>query len=95
MELYKPELLTKPAILVLNKVDQESDGVVVSEVLEQLTSRAAPIPHTLPAELLPKQPPVFDDVSHLFVFLTFLKFLILLKLKGMENALYIYENYHY
>jgi len=34
--LYKEELLDKPAVLALNKVDEDLDGAVVKDILQKV-----------------------------------------------------------
>ena len=38
LELYKPELLTKPAVLALNKTDLAGSEAMVAEVKEQIAN---------------------------------------------------------
>jgi GTPase involved in cell partitioning and DNA repair len=36
LELYKEELLDKPAVLALNKIDEDLDGAAVKEILQKV-----------------------------------------------------------
>ncbi|CAG2231017.1 GTP-binding protein 10,GTP-binding protein 10 homolog,GTPase Obg,GTPase Obg/CgtA [Mytilus edulis] len=61
LELYKEELLDKPAVLALNKIDCDPEGKAAEEVLQKLKN----LPESLseiPEELRPQRLVKFDEI---------------------------------
>lgn len=61
LELYKKELLDKPAVLALNKVDMDPDGTALQEVMEKIKK----LPDSLseiPEEMRPERLVKFDEI---------------------------------
>ncbi|XP_049867339.1 GTP-binding protein 10 homolog [Pectinophora gossypiella] len=61
LELYDPELLEKPAILAVNKMDLEGADEIFKRVKEALMDIKKVI-HTVPAEIRPENVITFEDV---------------------------------
>ncbi|XP_076463498.1 GTP-binding protein 10-like [Babylonia areolata] len=61
LELYQPDLLDKPALLVLNKSDTDPDGRLEGEVMSQLEDLPVSM-DTIDSELRPDTLMKFDDV---------------------------------
>ncbi|XP_064634387.1 GTP-binding protein 10-like [Lineus longissimus] len=64
LELYKPELLEKPAILALNKTDMEGAQEKLHEVVDKL-EHVEKLIKELDDTFRPKQLMKFDDVVHI------------------------------
>lgn len=61
LELYCPDLLEKPALLVLNKSDTDTDECMKGDVMSQLENLPVSV-DTVEKELRPDAPIQFDDV---------------------------------
>ena len=62
IELYKPELLDKPAMLVVNKMDTPGADGAWTELKERLSAGLDTAASELPPELRPSRPVQFDHV---------------------------------
>ncbi|XP_032868928.1 GTP-binding protein 10 isoform X1 [Amblyraja radiata] len=61
LELYKVELLSKPALLAVNKMDLEDAGEKFKELLQQL-QQPQDFYHLIPEEMVPKRPVQFKHI---------------------------------
>ncbi|NXY91074.1 GTPBA protein, partial [Alcedo cyanopectus] len=61
LELYKEELLTKPALLAINKMDLPCAKDNLKELKEQL-QKPQDFVHLLPKEMIPTNTPEFKDI---------------------------------
>ncbi|XP_043246148.1 GTP-binding protein 10-like [Amphibalanus amphitrite] len=62
IELYKPELLDKPAMLVVNKMDSPAAAETWPELKRRLAEGLEASAAQLPADLRPRRPVQFDHV---------------------------------
>ncbi|KAK3108042.1 hypothetical protein FSP39_000006 [Pinctada imbricata] len=61
LELYKRELLDKPAVLVLNKIDGDNDGSQTAEILDRVNGLHETV-NEMDEELVPQKLMKFDDI---------------------------------
>ncbi|CAI9728447.1 GTP-binding protein 10 [Octopus vulgaris] len=61
LELYQPDLIRKPAILVLNKVENEKDKQIAEEVLDLVQQRPESLAN-MEKYMLPNENVTFDHV---------------------------------